>query len=191
MVPRQRRPLPLTDRFGSMLSATKFLVAGAMVALFGGFLLAGVLTQPSEESVPGAAASASAIAEDADALASSVFRLRITGYVNGDPPGMSHACGGSADTGPVTITGLALVGERRADQRAFGSMTEIWNVFDVVAGDEILVGRGSARVENADGAWVGTAERYAVGWGVEEGTVRWELVRGPHHVPVGGLPRQA
>ena len=40
-------------RFQSMFSATKFVVAGAIVALFGGFLLAGVLTQPSDESVPG------------------------------------------------------------------------------------------------------------------------------------------
>ena len=52
-------------RFRSMFSATKFVVAGAIVALFGGFLLAGVLTQPSEEQVPvfGASPSASAQAE--------------------------------------------------------------------------------------------------------------------------------
>jgi hypothetical protein len=41
-------------RFQSMFSATKFIVAGAIVALFGGFLLAGVLTQPSEERMPAA-----------------------------------------------------------------------------------------------------------------------------------------
>ena len=41
-------------RFQTMFSATKFVVAGAIVALFGGFLLAGVLTQPSDESVPAA-----------------------------------------------------------------------------------------------------------------------------------------
>ena len=39
----------------SMFSATKFVVAGVIVALFGGFLLSGVLTQPREdESVPAA-----------------------------------------------------------------------------------------------------------------------------------------
>jgi hypothetical protein len=42
-----------------MFSATKFVIAGAIVALFGGFLLSGVLTQPSEEAVPAAAVSAS------------------------------------------------------------------------------------------------------------------------------------
>jgi hypothetical protein len=47
-------------RFQSMFSATKFVVAGAIVALFGGFLLSGVLTQqPSDEPLPPAAASAS------------------------------------------------------------------------------------------------------------------------------------
>jgi hypothetical protein len=45
-----------------MFSATKFVVAGVIVALFGGFLLTGVLTQPSEESVPGVGASAAASA---------------------------------------------------------------------------------------------------------------------------------
>jgi len=43
-------------RFQSMFSATKFVVAGAIVALFGGFLLSGVLTQqPSDEMAPAAA----------------------------------------------------------------------------------------------------------------------------------------
>ena len=45
-----------------MFSATKFLVAGAIVALFGGVLLTGVLRQqPSDESLPPAAVSASAL----------------------------------------------------------------------------------------------------------------------------------
>jgi hypothetical protein len=44
-------------RIQSMFSATKFVVAGAIVALFGGFLVVGVLTQPSEESAPAAGTS--------------------------------------------------------------------------------------------------------------------------------------
>jgi hypothetical protein len=51
-------------RFQSMFSATKFVIAGAILALFGGFLLSGVLTQqPSDEPLPPAAASASATAQ--------------------------------------------------------------------------------------------------------------------------------
>ena len=43
-----------------MFSATKFVIAGAIVALFGGFLLSGVLMQPSDEQIPAVGASASA-----------------------------------------------------------------------------------------------------------------------------------
>jgi len=43
-----------------MFSATKFIVAGVIVALFGGYLLAGVLTpQPSDDSLPAAVSPAS------------------------------------------------------------------------------------------------------------------------------------
>ena len=59
-IPQQRRWLPLLPRFQSMFNATKFVVAAVVVALFGGFLLAGVLTQPRGESVPAAGAPASA-----------------------------------------------------------------------------------------------------------------------------------
>jgi len=51
-------------RFQSVLSATKFVVAGAIVALFGGFLLAGVsMQQPGDDRLPAAGASASATTE--------------------------------------------------------------------------------------------------------------------------------
>ena len=49
-------------RLQHMFSAAKFVVAGSIVALFGGFLLAGLLTQPSEP-LPPAASSASASPE--------------------------------------------------------------------------------------------------------------------------------
>jgi hypothetical protein len=50
---------PLTGRFQTMFSATKFVVAGVIVALFGGFLLTNVLTQQGEQSLPEVGASAS------------------------------------------------------------------------------------------------------------------------------------
>jgi hypothetical protein len=52
-------------RFQAMFSATKFVVSAAIVALFGGFLLAGMLSQPSDESAPvvGAVASPGARVE--------------------------------------------------------------------------------------------------------------------------------
>jgi hypothetical protein len=45
--------------FQSMFSATRFVVAGAIVALFGGLLLAGMLTQPSDDRLPAVGASPS------------------------------------------------------------------------------------------------------------------------------------
>jgi len=54
----------ITGRLQSMFSATKFVVAGAIVALFGGFLVAGFLTtQPSDDRLPAVGASASATSE--------------------------------------------------------------------------------------------------------------------------------
>ncbi len=47
-----------TGRFQSLFNATKFVVAGAIVALFGGFLLSGVLTAPSDDALPAASATA-------------------------------------------------------------------------------------------------------------------------------------
>ncbi len=59
--PHQRGWLPtiFTARFPSVFSATRFVVAGAIVALFGGFLLAGVVTRPRDESRPAVGASPS------------------------------------------------------------------------------------------------------------------------------------
>jgi len=53
-----------------MFSATKFVVAAVIVALFGGFLLAGVLTQQGEEPLPAVGASASP-------EASPLYRVRL------------------------------------------------------------------------------------------------------------------
>jgi len=60
IAPEGRPSQPLaTARFQPVLSATKFVAAGVIVALFGGFLLSGVLTQDGDESLllPGASAS--------------------------------------------------------------------------------------------------------------------------------------
>lgn len=53
-------------RFQTMLSASKFVVAGAIVALFGGLLYTAVLTQPSDDRVPAVGASASTQSDPAE-----------------------------------------------------------------------------------------------------------------------------
>lgn len=54
--PRRRSwpPQPADWRFHSILSAARFVLAGAIVALFGGFLLAGILAQRNEDMAPAA-----------------------------------------------------------------------------------------------------------------------------------------
>ncbi len=57
-------------RFQTMFSATKFVVAGVIVALFGGFLFTGVLTtQPSDEQAPAAVSTASTEPDASEAAA--------------------------------------------------------------------------------------------------------------------------
>jgi hypothetical protein len=54
---------PMKWRFQAMFDATRLAAAAAIVALFGGFLLSGVLTQPRDEQLPAVGASASPTAE--------------------------------------------------------------------------------------------------------------------------------
>lgn len=55
---KRSRLAPLTGRFAPMLNATRYVVAAAVVALFGGFLLVGVLTTQPEETRPPVGATA-------------------------------------------------------------------------------------------------------------------------------------
>ena len=48
---RHHRREPITKMGSTMFSALKFLAAGVIVALFGGFLLAGILTMPQDGDV--------------------------------------------------------------------------------------------------------------------------------------------
>lgn len=64
---RGRWPTRPAWRFQPMLNATKLVVAGSIVAVFGGFLLADVLTAPSVEHRPAVGDSASAAVEHDDA----------------------------------------------------------------------------------------------------------------------------
>ena len=61
-------------RFQSMFSATKFVVAGAIVALFGGVLLAGLLT-PATERSPGSTYEATLDALVTEPVAPGVTRV--------------------------------------------------------------------------------------------------------------------
>jgi hypothetical protein len=79
-----------TWRFQAMFSAVRFVVAAAIVALFGGFLLVGVVTQPSDEVVPAAVPTSPATTPDllpgvdlvTEELEPGVFRVLSDGTDN-------------------------------------------------------------------------------------------------------------
>jgi hypothetical protein len=86
-------------RLQSMFSATKFVVAGVIVALFGGFLLTGVLTQqPSDVQPPAVGASASAQAEP-------------TAGVTSEPEPSAEVEADGTTTTPELLPGVDLVTE--------------------------------------------------------------------------------
>ncbi len=82
-----------------MFSAIKLAIAGAIMALFGGLLLAGVVTQPSREQMPavGASASATTQAEPTDAATSE--------------PKPTAGVGADDTTTPVLLPGVDLITE--------------------------------------------------------------------------------
>jgi len=115
-------------RFQSMFSAARFVLAGAIVALFGGFLLAGLLTQPSDDQLPavGASASATVQAEPTDAT-------------TGEPEPTGEAV---VDTTiPVVLPGVDLVTEEvepgvyRVDNDGVRDLAKA-NDIDIVAGHD-------------------------------------------------------
>ncbi|MGI9642242.1 MAG: hypothetical protein ACR2N9_05615 [Acidimicrobiia bacterium] len=136
-----------TRRFQSMFSATKLVVAGAVVALFGGFLLSGVLTtQQSDPQPPAAAASATASASPAP-----VPVTTVTGRYGVDF---------DVDPGPTT-TALPGGGERSislfphlpievSDPRIDGNV-----LLQEIVDDhpDVRYRMMNLRLETADGAW--------------------------------------
>ena len=130
-----------------MFSATKFIVAGVIVALFGGFLLAGVLTQPSDESTPAAAT---------DDASMAMSRFTVLGR---DDSGWSEGVS-------VTDEGL-LLGEgnvefgfiETTDPRISGETVIFYNV--LLIDEETGTGEDGVSVSkliiaNAGGRWIGT-----------------------------------
>jgi hypothetical protein len=186
-----------------MFSAAKVVVAGAIVALFGGFLLAGVLTQqPSDDRPPVVGASASPGNLDPEATAPSVFAIKVASR-SGPNGWWEQSYTADPDTGHITITGLhdphagpegtteALRTEPAdaedlygidvsdVDPRALGTLTVVLAKGEEMITDDDTFGvwreRSSIRLENDDGAWAGTASTQVLGVGVALGWATWEL----------------
>ena len=96
--PQQRRWLSQipTVRFQTMFSATKFVLAGVIVALFGGFLLGDVLTQQSEVQAPAAGSSSAEPTPSRETLTLLWERVEI-------PAGMDYSSSLRSSTGTYLI----------------------------------------------------------------------------------------
>jgi hypothetical protein len=125
-----------------MFSATKFVVAGAIVALFGGFLLISQAFEQPADGVPGAAIDDGSIAPAA-----------FTGNISEG--------GGPAPTSSVTDEGHTLVGLTVAgsiettDPRMTGTWVATLNVLQVDDGLPNLA-TSIFEIRNDGGRWIGT-----------------------------------
>jgi hypothetical protein len=115
-------------RFQAVFSATKFVVAGAIVALFGGFLLAGIATGPGEQQLPAAGASASQAAEAESIMGATIEPV---------PSPVSEASP-AASAEPLTAQTLVVASDGN------GEFSIIKEAVDAAAdGDTILVRPGT------------------------------------------------
>jgi len=134
-------------RFQSMFSATKFVVAGVIVALFGGFLLAGVLTQQSEETAPIVGATSSATADEAGSGAVTVSGSRR--LLGDHGPGAEPIVGGMAKGRSEGHSDLLMDDPRLTGEFWHGRN---WHVFEGA-----VVDTGTVSLETEDGGWAGTS----------------------------------
>jgi hypothetical protein len=170
-----------TWRFRTMFNATKFVVAGAILALFGSFLLAGVVTEPARE-VPSAAAPGLGVAVSGtfgglwpSPEPSSVYKSG--GFVVGsydldgvptdfDDDRLDGIMIGRADTafygpdvavleGPITITNEN--GAWSGDIRGAGVTAGDWVVVIRLDGSGAYAGLSATLIPNADGSVPGSA----------------------------------
>jgi hypothetical protein len=131
-------------RFQSMFSATKFVIAGAIVALFGGYLLSGQPFDQQGGSVPGAAT-------DIEAAAPVEFTAK-TKWVDGGA------------TKPAEFSFIE-TSDPRIDGTMFITVTS-----ETYPGVDFEVEAWRSRIENEGGAWQGPLEfsRLEDGQEVEE-----------------------
>jgi hypothetical protein len=119
-----------------VFSATKFAVAGAIVALFGGFLLAGVLTSEPTQQPPAAAtesaAPASPVSESATEFSGRVNYRQTT-------PGGRH------------IYRVWEMSDPRLEGEWVQATTDVLIPYE--SGAPARVWHGSFRIENEEGAW--------------------------------------
>lgn len=150
-----------------LFGATRFVAAGIVVALFGGLLLAGILATPrADELAPAAVTPSPSASSTAEASADLGPASRFSGSWDADwqddvksmfwMPGPDYR---------ESLDNLSIHHFEASDPRISGTWTHVMNArsfpIDEEAGIEASVWSGVVRIDNADGAWVGSFLGYA------------------------------
>jgi len=155
-------------RFQSVFSATKYVVAGAIVALFGGFLLMGLASRPNEDMAP--AASASSAPATAEPTATAELLPGVDLSTNEVTPGVFRVLGdgirdlkqgvsgvaSDVEGGVWVLTGGAgdwkveRLGEPGVVVRPNGKRVSLITTFD----ETPMISAGSRYLSLEDGSWV-------------------------------------
>ncbi len=159
---RGRDSAPPTERGYSMFSAVKLAAAGVIVALFGGFLLAGVPTSPQEVPVPAA--------ESVSAEPTYEPPVPVTGTVNEDAEGVEWA---PAMAGADVVQEVDRMTNRGGgftwtvetdDPRLNGTAYGLKNLDMIGPRYEYHQGEtftGTLELVSAEGSWLGSLRGYA------------------------------
>lgn len=153
--------------FPSVFGATRFVTAGIVVVLFGCLLLVGILTTPHSNVIAPAAVSPSPTVQPSEEVSSDLGPAnRFTGSWDADwrddvksmfwMPGPAYR---------ESLDNLSVHQFEASDPRISGTWTHVMNArsfpIDDEAGTDASVWTGVVRIDNADGAWVGTFQGYS------------------------------
>lgn len=173
-------PTPIADPplgGSSMFSAVKIVAASTIVALFGGFLLAGVLTTQDDGDVPAAVSVSPDTTAASDAVATgTAFFEGAANYGRLVTPGAITR----ADDGTTTSVGATYQMEltEMSDPRLNGTFQIKWNEVTYDGIHNLVT--ASNRIDNEHGSWIGIERGYqhpGRGWawqGLYEGQGAYE-----------------
>ena len=153
-------PIPATNGRqpvggSTMFSAVKFVVAGVIVALFGGFLLAGVLTTPQEREAAPAAVNESPSPMTSGELSAPHSATAIFSWAELVEPGEMSEDG-------LSVRGDSWLGWVYSpdDPRLTGEARIAVNMDGYEVDPYVSQLSWAIRIANDDGAWVGTVRGY-------------------------------
>ena len=150
-------PTTSTGRF-TMSAALKSVAAGVVVALFGGFLVAGVLpTQQGDEALPAAVTESPSAgpASDPMPLEATVFDGRATETgLQLEVPTVTREDGVTKSVGAHYQMELT----EMDDPRLNGTFQIVWNEVTFSGIHDVVT--ASNRIDNEDGSWVGVERGY-------------------------------